>query len=140
MEVWFSDAKGYFIFAPVMIFAVIGFFFMVRFCAGEYLVPGMAMFAFESYLTAAWWCWWMGGVYSIRSFLDITVFMALPMGAFVAWVLSTVEKRRPWIIFFAAVAVIFVYVNFALMHGAQKGIINETLSSWWQLRESLLLR
>ena len=139
-QVWFSDAKGYFIFAPVMIFSVIGFFFMIKTGGKKYLAGSVAMFAFESYLTAAWWCWWMGGVYSIRSFLDITVFMALPMAAFFSWVLSRASESRGLFLFFVIVTAIFIYVNFALMRGAERGIINETMSNWWQLRQSLLLR
>ena len=140
IQVWFSDAKGYFIFAPMMVISVIGFYFMVKNEGRRYLASALSMFAFESYITAAWWCWWMGGVYSIRSFLDITAFMALPMGAFFTWLLPEAERSRPVRVFYTVILLIFVYINFALMRGAEAGIINETMASWWQLRESLLLR
>ena len=140
-EVWFSDAKGYFIFAPVMILSMLGFFFMARTDGKKYLPGSLGLFAFESYMTAAWWCWWMGGVYSIRSFLDITVFMGIPMGAFFVWFLKTAaEKGCAVTVAGIAVAAIFFYINFALLRGAEKGIINETLSGWWQIRQALLLR
>ena len=83
----------------------------------------------------------MGGVYSIRSFLDITVFMGIPMGAFFVWFLKTAaEKGCAVTVAGIAVAAIFFYINFALLRGAEKGIINETLSGWWQIRQALLLR
>ena len=142
-EVWFSDAKGYFIYAPVMILSIIGFFFLARSKGKRYLAGSLAVFAYESYMTAAWWCWWMGGVYSIRSFVDITAFMAIPMGAFFAWLLgmsSETKGRRVFTVFCTLAVVFCIYVNLALLRGAQTGIINETLASWWQVKQSLLLR
>ncbi|MCR5097707.1 MAG: hypothetical protein K6B14_02025 [Lachnospiraceae bacterium] len=140
-DVWFSDAKGYFIFAPVMILSVLGFFFLPRTDGKKYMAASALLFVFESYMTAAWWCWWMGGVYSIRSFLDITVFMAIPMCGFFVWYLKMVSKRGMAVLIPGIITVaIFFYINFALLRGAEKGIINETLSSWWQIRQSLLLR
>ena len=141
-EVWFSDAKGYFIFAPVMILSVIGFFFMAKGGARKYLAGSVAVFAYESYMTAAWWCWWMGGVYSIRSFLDITVFMALPMCAFCDRLFDVEGEKKNLLLEVLSIAlcVFFIYVNFALLRGAERGTINETLAGWWQLKQSLLLR
>ncbi len=103
------------------------------------------LFCFESYMTAAWWCWWMGGVYSIRSFVDITAFMALPMGALFLWmekVISEMDvKRRKAAIAIAVMFIgIFIYINLAFIRGAERGIINETMAGWWQLKQSLLLR
>ncbi len=145
MSVWFSDAKGYFIFAPMMLLSVLGFFFMAKTKGKMHFAGSLFLFCFESYMTAAWWCWWMGGVYSIRSFVDITAFMALPMGALFLWmekVISEMDvKRRKAAIAIAVMFIgIFIYINLAFIRGAERGIINETMAGWWQLKQSLLLR
>lgn len=81
-EVFFSDAKGLLIFSPILIFSIIGLFFLGRVESGKYTAGIVAVFALETYTTAAWWCWWLGGVYSIRSFVDIFPFFAIAMAAF----------------------------------------------------------
>ena len=140
-QVWFSDAKGYFIFAPIMILSVLGFFCMYRTKGRRYLAGSLAVFLYETYITSAWWCWWMGGVYSIRSFIDITAFMAIPMGAFFLRVRESCHGKKKVAVSLvtAGVLAICIYTNFALLRGAEVGIINETLASWWQLKQSMLL-
>ncbi len=105
MEVLFSDAKGLFIFCPVLIFFLIGLFYMrkdhqrkegdrtagetgntdragVLRDPGEIRLACILVFAVTVYLYAAWWCWWLGAVYGQRTFCDILGIFAIGMGAF----------------------------------------------------------
>ncbi len=142
LEVLFSDAKGYFIFTPLMILAVLGWFFMRRTKAKSFRFGVPLLFFYILCITSTWWCWWLGGVYSIRVFLDILPFMALSLGAFMAcldyWIRqkSGMEKRVYTGIYVICI-LFFVYVNLALLAGAQRGIVNETFSNWWELRRAI---
>lgn len=141
-ETLFSDAKGLLIFSPVLIFSVLGMFFLKKtgckkFCAGV-----VVLFALELYTTSAWWCWWLGGVYSIRSFVDIFPVLAIPVGAFFCWLESALEHygkatRKIWIVFYAGLTLFFCLVNFAFMKGVLDGSVNETMAFWWELQEAL---
>ena len=105
MEVLFSDAKGLFLFCPVLIFFAVGLLYMHKEAEetegdlrarktgavghtgflrdpGEVRLACILVFAITVYLYAAWWCWWLGAVYGQRTFCDILGIFAIGMGAF----------------------------------------------------------
>ena len=47
---------------PGEIFGIIGLFFLGRVESGKYTAGIVAVFALETYTTAAWWCWCCGSV------------------------------------------------------------------------------
>lgn len=141
-EVFFSDAKGLLVFSPILIFGIIGLFFLGRVESGKYTAGIVAVFALETYTTAAWWCWWLGGVYSIRSFVDIFPFFAIAMAAFFGWLSERLRERTRAVrigmeLFYGAMLIFFALVNFAFYKGTQTGVVNETMAFWWELREAL---
>lgn len=141
-EVFFSDAKGLLIFSPILIFGILGIFFMKRIGGGRYTAGIAAVFVAETYTTAAWWCWWLGGVYSIRSYIDIFPFLAVAMAAFFLWLKERWEEspkvgRIAVGSFYCAILVFFCLVNFAFLKGTQTGAVNETMAFWWELKEAL---
>lgn len=137
-EVLFSDAKGYFILTPLMFFAVLGFLFVWSQEVKKYAWSVVAVFCYELFVTAAWWCWWFGGVFSIRTFLDVTAYMVLPLGALLQRICNAEGKYRIFIkcIYFVLI-VWMVLVNIAFIKGGCTGIINETASNWWELKSAL---
>ena len=128
-QVLFSDAKGLFILTPVLIFAVIGLFMgkdsRVKACN---IAVGV-VFVIEIYTIAAWWCWWLGGVYGERSFADIFGFLSIPIASFLAWI---PENKRTKI-FYGIFIVFFCLTNIVFLIGASRGVISETASSWYEL-------
>lgn len=141
-ETLFSDAKGLLIFSPVLIFAILGMFFLKKTGCGKFSAGVIVLFVLELYTTSAWWCWWLGGVYSIRSFIDIFPVLAISLGAFFCWLESALKCRgkrirRILTVFFAVLTLFFCLVNFAFMKGVLDGTVNETMAFWWELREAL---
>ncbi|MES2514369.1 MAG: hypothetical protein V4580_09495 [Bacteroidota bacterium] len=67
-NVLFSYRKGIFIYAPILLFAIIFMIFAKNnwFKKTIFLVT-MSVF---TYITASWWCWWYGGGLSIRPMVD----------------------------------------------------------------------
>jgi hypothetical protein len=42
---------------------------------------------------ASWWCWWLGGSFGFRGFIEYYALLALPL----AWGLQHVSRSRPWV-------------------------------------------
>lgn len=141
-EVLFSDAKGFLILSPAMILAVVGFFFLKKTGGRRYFASCLVLSLYELYLTAAWWCWWLGGVYGIRTLLDIQPFLAFPLAAFFLWLKEAAASldrsgKGFFIVGYTAIFFVLLYANLAFLSVAQNDMLNETFASWWQLKNAL---
>ena len=85
LQVLFSFRKGWFIYTPLMAFAVIGFYRLHR--AGRAVFPAIFIyFLLNLWVVSSWTCWWYaGGSYSQRALLSSYVLLAIPMGYLVKW-------------------------------------------------------
>lgn len=81
----FSFRKGWFIYTPVMIFAVFGLVYFFRLNKLLAAVLGITFMLFL-YVTFSWWCWWYGGGFGARTMIDIYPFLAFGIAAFFAWI------------------------------------------------------
>ena len=159
LEVLFSDAKGLFIFCPVLIFFLIGLLYLRE--GSRNIIPasgsspkdiiflrtpaetGLAcilVFIITVYLYAAWWCWWLGAAYGQRAFCDILCIFAIGMGAFFEYVAynhaySIIHGIMKWTVFL--LAVFFVLDNQAFIFASQRGTLNSNLANWNELYLSL---
>jgi hypothetical protein len=61
-----------------MLFAVVGIFFLLRNKKGAFW-PILIFTIINIYVQSCWWCWWFGGGYSIRVFIDSYGILALPL-------------------------------------------------------------
>lgn len=77
-KVLFSYDKGLLVFAPVLLLSFIGFIVFFKQDRKRALGFLVVLFVF-TYLTASWWCWWYGGGLGMRPFVDVLVFLAVPM-------------------------------------------------------------
>ena len=79
----FSFRKGWFIYTPVMLFSMVGLFFLKRHFIGFTLaiLIFMALFVYVIY---SWWCWWYGGSFGSCPMIDTYGLMAIPLAAFLA--------------------------------------------------------
>lgn len=87
-SVWkglFSFRKGWLIYTPVMIFALIGFVLLFRKNRIQASVVSFAFLLFI-YLTFSWWCWWYGGGFGARTLIDFYPFLAFGLAAFFTWI------------------------------------------------------
>ncbi len=88
LEVLFSFRKGWFIYTPVMVFAIAGFINLYR--KNLSLFYSILVYSVVNlYIVSSWTCWWYaGGSYSQRALLSSYVLLAIPMGYLVQSVLS----------------------------------------------------
>jgi hypothetical protein len=76
----FSYRKGWFIYTPVMLIAVAGFFYM-KARIKYLLLPLLVFTILNLYITFSWWSWWYGGSFGMRTMIDSYSLLALPLAA-----------------------------------------------------------
>jgi hypothetical protein len=88
----FSFRKGWLIYAPVMLFSLVGLYFVFR--KNVWLGTAISLtFLIFVYLTFSWWCWWYGGGFGARTMIDIYPFMAFGLAAAIAFI----YQQKSWI-------------------------------------------
>ncbi|MEM1325749.1 MAG: hypothetical protein AAGI23_07340 [Bacteroidota bacterium] len=128
----FSFRAGWLIYTPVMAFALIGsvpLFKKYRFLFWAIVT----YFLIHAYITFAWDIWWYGGSLGQRSMVQAYAALAFPFAAFLEWI-----SRRKWQIGLVTVlSLVFIYMNFWLIHQAHKGGLlrpgNMTKEYFWAI-------
>lgn len=92
MEGLFSYRKGWLVYTPVMIFALVGVFMLRKRVAGSF-IPILVFIPLNIYIVLSWWSWWYGGSFGLRAFIDSYAILAIPMAAMLHWMLT----RKIWL-------------------------------------------
>ncbi|MBC8179717.1 glycosyltransferase family 39 protein [candidate division KSB1 bacterium] len=107
MFVLLSWKKGWLIYTPMMIFPLLGFILLYKRNLKIFWAT-ILFFAINLLIVSSWTTWWYGGSLGQRSLMQSYAIMALPFGAFIAWIL----RRKNWIkIVFGILAVFFIWLN-----------------------------
>ncbi len=116
-QVLFSFRKGWFLYTPIMLLAIIGMFIWIRKNKqqGFYTILCLAIFI---YVVSCWTTWWYAESFSQRAMLDIYPLLAIGLGAFVYFAFS----RKSILLF----SILFLLVSFNLFQTYQidKGILH----------------
>ncbi|MEO8591225.1 MAG: hypothetical protein ABI432_17735 [Flavobacteriales bacterium] len=91
-EVLFSFRKGWYIYTPVMAVATCGLFLMRRYIPSAWLAV-IVFFVLNLYIVSSWSCWWYADSFGQRALVQSYALMALPLGAFIAWL----AEQRAWL-------------------------------------------
>ena len=83
--VLFSFKKGWLIYTPTMLFAIIGIGMLWK-SNKKYFYPVLLFFIINLYIISSWWCWWYGGGFGMRSLIESYAILAIPLAAFLTWV------------------------------------------------------
>jgi hypothetical protein len=83
LEGLFGFRKGWFIYTPVMLFSVVGLFFLKQ-NAKEYTRAIIVFLVLFVYVVFSWWCWWYGGSFGSRPMIETYGILALPLAAFLS--------------------------------------------------------
>ena len=94
----FSFRKGWFIYTPVMLIALYGFYLIHR-KKSEIFWPLTLFFIINLYIVSSWSCWWYGECFSQRGVVQSYSLMAIPVAFAVDhWLKLKSIKRFFWII------------------------------------------
>jgi len=72
----FSWRKGLFLYAPLMIFAFAGIIALWK-KRSPHALPVTLFVPLNIYIIFSWWCWWYGGGFGQRAFIDSYALMAV---------------------------------------------------------------
>jgi hypothetical protein len=92
-NIFFSFKKSLFIYTPLMIFAILGFYHLYKRNRGLF-IPVFIFFVVNTYLLSCWLLWWNATSFGLRYFVQSYALMSLPLAAFVRYLSgrSTVVK------------------------------------------------
>jgi len=85
LSVLFSFKKGWLIYTPTMLFALIGIGMLWK-NNKKYFYPILIFFIINLYVISSWWCWWYGGGFGMCSLIESYAILAIPLAAFLTWV------------------------------------------------------
>jgi len=102
-EFLFSYRKGWFVYTPVMLFALIGFYHLYK-RSKAWNLAILAYVLLDLWIVSSWSCWWYaGGSFSARAMLPTYVLLALPLASLVEVVFL---QRLRWLAAFFGLALI----------------------------------
>ena len=94
MNLLFSYRKGWFVYTPVMLFAVAGLIFILKQKTNGFKLPILIYMAINIYMLSCWWCWWYGGGFGMRALVQAYALLAIPLAAFYQYVFSFEFKKQ----------------------------------------------
>lgn len=83
-KVLFSFRNGWLVYTPLMVLALAGLPLLRRH-ARAWAGTAWVVLLLGSYIISCWWCWWYGGSFGMRVFIDFYPLLALGIGAVLTW-------------------------------------------------------
>jgi hypothetical protein len=119
INILFSYRKGWLLYTPVMVFALIGWYFLFKENRKIFFAT-VSYFLVSFYIISSWSEWWYGAAFSGRPMITLYPILALCLGYFFLFLKN---KKRIFKIAFGAVVVFFIFLN---------------QFQWWQLKHYIL--
>ena len=122
-----SYRKGWFVYTPIMLFAFAGIFALPKFKKGLFF-PILIFSIINIYILSSWWCWWFGGSFGLRAFIDSYAIMAIPLGAIVT---RLSFKKYLKIISFGFISMLILFNIFQIQQ-----YTNQAIHYWWMNKQA----
>lgn len=120
LNVLFSFRKGWLVYTPIMIFALIGFYFLRK--QYQTVLPSILVyFLFNLWLVSSWTTWWYAQSFSHRALVESYAVLALPLGSFIHHVLNRKVLQKTLFFVFAAM---LMGLNFLQTWQMKEGILH----------------
>ncbi|MBT3385476.1 MAG: hypothetical protein HN778_19160 [Prolixibacteraceae bacterium] len=100
----FSYRKGWLLYTPMMIISIFGMI-VLFFKKKEFSWATLIFMIISVYIIFSWWCWWYGGSFGQRPFVDFYGMLAIPF----ALLLTELARIKKWV-YHIAVALVFVLI------------------------------
>jgi hypothetical protein len=105
INVLISFRKGWFIYTPLMVVAILGFFILYKDLKTLFW-PLFLFVVVNIYVISSWWCWWYGGSYGHRAFIESYVVMVFPLAAILQHFIQSGGMKRIAVYVFSLILVI----------------------------------
>jgi hypothetical protein len=115
----FSWRKGLVIYTPLLLFSIAGIVTLWS-RRSPHALAVMVFVPLNIYIIFSWWCWWYGGGFGQRAFIDSYALMAVPAAALLTAALTARMKlfRRMTITLFLLLMALGIFSNFQYYYGA----------------------
>lgn len=103
----FGFNKGMFIYSPVLLLMIPGLYFLYQWNSYRF-IGFLVTFGLITYVISSWWCWWYGGAFGLRAYIDFYGLFAIPL-----LLLFEKANKFSWIITLPIVVIgLFLYQTF----------------------------
>ncbi|MFI5150969.1 MAG: hypothetical protein ACHQRM_14630 [Bacteroidia bacterium] len=116
----FGYRKGWLRYTPLFLLAFAGIIPLLKSRRMVFLASLLPSFLLI-YTLLCWWCWWYGGSFGARAFIDFYPLLAFPLAAFFQYVLTL---KLPWRISFFTITTALILFNLFQTWEYYKGLIH----------------
>ncbi|MEN8122827.1 MAG: hypothetical protein ABFS35_20980 [Bacteroidota bacterium] len=102
----FGFRKGWLLYTPVMVFALIGIFFLKNKLKAFFL-PILIFTVLNIYVILSWWSWWYGGSFGLRAFIDSYALLVFPLAAIISYFYKEKKKMARYFVLAFSILLIF---------------------------------
>ena len=125
-SVLFGWRKGWFIYTPIMIFAVIGLFLMFKKWKNMFF-PIFIYLCFNIYIISSWWDWGFGGSHGMRALVQSYAFLVFPLAFFINWIFNL---SKNWLKFILIPSCFSLFGFFIYLNMFQVWLFKNSLMHW----------
>ncbi|HTA62122.1 MAG TPA: hypothetical protein VK835_06695 [Bacteroidia bacterium] len=111
----FSYRKGWFVYTPIMLFAVISLLFILKRKSNDFKMPILVYMTLNIYMLSSWWCWWYGGGFGMRALVQAYALLAIPLAGFYQFIFS-LELKKQFVGSLAKVCTVFLVSGFLCLN------------------------
>jgi len=120
LKLLFSFRKGWFIYTPMAVFIVIGFWYLFK-KNRDLFAPIFIYFLINLYVVSSWSCWWYGSCFGNRALIPSYAILVIPLGYFLE---AGLKSKSRFLIL--AIVPVFVLLNLFQSWQARTGIVDAT--------------
>ncbi len=124
-NILFSFRKGWWVYTPLMLIASLSIFLLLKGRKTKFLAVFIFLIA-NIYVQASWWCWWFGGSFGLRAFIDSYGILAIPLAALVEY---SFQLKKKGIVILSLLSVLTFYNLFQT-----KQFNHQAIHYWWMSR------
>jgi hypothetical protein len=117
LKVLFSFHHGLFLWAPILLFSVVGLWKM-KGPLKDYSLPIGVCLLLHLYIVSSWYFWFYGGSFGHRAFVDTMGMFALPLACFFDSVHKTIVRRLVY-----GIGAFFIALTFYLFFQSFQGVL-----------------
>jgi hypothetical protein len=131
----FHIRKGWFIYTPLMAFAIMGIPILYR-KNRAWFTPLVIYVPMMVFVQSSWWCWWFGGGYGLRPYISMYPLLAIPLAVLLERV--RLMKRKGF--FYTLVPVMMLLVVYQVFQSRQftTSAIHYSGTTWRSYKENFL--
>lgn len=126
----FGYRKGWLLYTPLMFFAIINIILLLK-KNKEFFLP-IFIFTFSNiYIIFSWWCWWYGGTYGQRVFIESYSIYSIPIALGINYGLKTYKFTK--IITYLLIAFLITHQIFQTIQFNYKSIHYDSMTkrAYW---------